>query len=100
MSKRNDQPENPFDVTKGQSTALTNPAGPGISAEGAHLIELLRNGNEAAVDPDRFLPDPLNITSSMTSTVLNDLKLHRDPRPDGTIALPGESRKVKEHILA
>lgn len=50
MSERNDQPENPFDVTTGQSTALTNLAGPGISAEDVHLIELLRSGNEAAFE--------------------------------------------------
>jgi hypothetical protein len=46
------------------------------------------------------LPDPLNITGSRASPVLNDLKLHLDPWPDGAITLPGESGKVKEHIFA
>jgi RNA polymerase sigma-70 factor (ECF subfamily) len=50
MSERKDQPENPFDVTTGQRTALTNLAGPGISAEDVHLIELLRSGNESAFE--------------------------------------------------
>jgi RNA polymerase sigma-70 factor, ECF subfamily len=50
MSERTDQPENPFGVTTGQRTALSNLAGPGISAEDVHLIELLRSGNEAAFE--------------------------------------------------
>ena len=50
MSERKDQLENPFDVTTGQHTALTNLAGPGISAEDVHLIELLRSGNESAFE--------------------------------------------------
>lgn len=50
MSERTDQAENPFAVTTGQGTALTNLAGPGISAEDVHLIELLRSGNEAAFE--------------------------------------------------
>ena len=50
MSERTDQAENPFAVTTGQGTALSNLAGPGISAEDVHLIELLRSGNEAAFE--------------------------------------------------
>jgi RNA polymerase sigma-70 factor (ECF subfamily) len=50
MSQHKDQVENPFDATTGQPTALTNLAGPGISAEDGPLIELLRSGNEAAFE--------------------------------------------------
>ena len=50
MSERTDQPESPFDVTTGQRTALTNLAGPGISAEEVHLVERLRSGDEAAFE--------------------------------------------------
>ena len=50
MSERKDQLENPFGVTTGQRTALSNLAGPGISAVDVHLIELLRSGNEAAFE--------------------------------------------------